>query len=76
MGATGPCKYCGDYPHHCAYKNGCPVKARYINEVDEDVPVVRKNDRKKNGTIGAVFYKDGKRYEYNKNGIRREVPTR
>ena len=71
-----PCIICADYPHHCAYKDGCPDKSRYINEVDEDVPVVRKNKhRKKSRTVG-VFFKNGKAYEYNKNGIRREVSAR
>lgn len=70
-----PCNYCGDYPHHC--RGICIAKQMYINEMDEDVPVIRKYKRlKKNSAIGTVFYRDGKCYEYNKNGIRREVPNR
>lgn len=68
-----PCKYCGDYPHHCA--GICPSKAKYINEANEDTPIIRKHKfGKQKGS--STFYKDGKAYVYNKNGIRREVPVR
>ena len=70
-----PCRICTDYPHHC--RGICIAKQMYINEVDEDVPVVRRNKRKKNRRVVAtVFYENGRAYEYNKNGIRREVSTR
>lgn len=62
-----PCIICADYPNYC--RGICKDKMQYINEVNEDVPVVRKNKRKKRGRVG-VFFKNGK-YEYNKNGIPR-----
>lgn len=69
-----PCIICADYPHHC--RGICIAKQMYINEVDEDVPVVSKNKhRNKSKTVG-VFFKNGKAYEYNKNGILREVLIR
>lgn len=66
-----PCKYCGDYPHHC--RGICIAKQMYTNEVDEETPFIRKHKEKKNSSIATVFYRDGKQYEYNKNGIPREV---
>ena len=69
-----PCIICADYPNYC--RGICKDKMQYINEVDEDVPVVRKNKRRKKSRTVGVFFKNGKVYEYNKNGIRREVSTR
>lgn len=79
MGATGPCKYCSEYPHHCAYQNGCPDKARYINEVNENTPIVSRSTHRRNTPKkkeNGIFLKNGKAYVYNKNGIRKEVPIR
>ena len=53
-----PCKMCYLYPYDCP--SMCTSKMKYVNEVDEDVPVIRKQKKKK------VFSN-----EYNKNGIRR-----
>ena len=70
-----PCDICSDYPHHC--RGICIAKQMYLNEVDEDVPVIKRSKRKKKSKIiASVFYKNGKAYEYNKNGIMREVSIR
>lgn len=66
-----PCKYCYLYPRNCPTINGCKSRTDYINEVDEDVPIVRRNKEHKRES--HVFYEHGKKYEYNKNGIRREI---
>lgn len=52
-----PCRWCCDYPYWCM--GICKEKARYIQEVDEDVPVIRK--------FARVIV------DTNKNGIRREI---
>lgn len=59
-----PCVLCDKYPHNCS--NMCEPKMEYVNEVDEDVPIVR-NSKHKKQSCG---------YEINKNGIRREIPRR
>lgn len=51
-----PCRWCCDYPHWC--RGRCKEKDKYINEVDEDVPVV---------AVRRVII------DINKNGIRRET---
>lgn len=67
-----PCIICADYPNYC--RGICKDKMQYINEVDEDVPVISNSTKKRNKkSIGTVFYMNGKAYEYNKNGIPREV---
>lgn len=53
-----PCPSCSDYPIHC--RGLCVDKMKYINEVDEEVQVVRKQRNKRTFSN-----------EYNKNGIRR-----
>lgn len=53
-----PCTLCSDYPIHC--RGLCVDKMKYINEVDEDVQIVRKQRNKRTFSN-----------EYNKNGIRR-----
>ncbi len=60
-----PCKYCADYPHHC--RGLCKDKMEYINEIDENVPTVKKPKKT------HIFYEGTKAYEYNKNGIKREI---
>ena len=60
-----PCRYCADYPHYC--RGLCKDKMKYINEVDENVQEV-KNPKKTH-----IFYEGTKAYEYNKNGIKREI---
>lgn len=62
-----PCRMCYLYPDDCPTM--CTSKMKYVNEVDEDVPVIRKQKKSK----GHEFYERGKKYEYNKNGIRREI---
>lgn len=52
-----PCKMCCDYPYWC--RGICIDKTRYINEMDEDVPVIA-------GIKRVVI-------DINKNGIRRET---
>lgn len=64
-----PCRMCYLYPYDCPTMNGCKSKTDYLNEVDEDVPVIKKQKKSKS----HVFYERGKKYEYNKNGIRREI---
>ncbi|MBP3888564.1 MAG: hypothetical protein J6F30_13135 [Cellulosilyticum sp.] len=54
-----PCRWCSDYPYWC--RGRCKEKDNYINEVDEDVPVVTAT-----GRIGVII-------DINKNGIRREI---
>lgn len=54
-----PCRWCSDYPYWC--RSRCKEKDNYINEVDEDVPVVTAT-----GRIGVII-------DINKNGIRREI---
>lgn len=54
-----PCNFCADYPYHCA--GLCRDKMKYINEVNEETPVISKSKRKR------VFDNS-----INKNGIRRE----
>lgn len=61
-----PCKICYLYPRDCPAL--CTSKMAYINEFDEDTPFTRRLTKKSN-----VFYENGKRFELNKNGIRREV---
>lgn len=53
-----PCRMCYLYPHDCP--SMCTSKMKYVNEVDEDVPIIRKQKKKR------MFSN-----EYNKNGIRR-----
>lgn len=53
-----PCPLCSDYPVHC--RGLCTDKMKYINEVDEEVKVVREQRNKRTFSN-----------EYNKNGIRR-----
>ena len=55
-----PCMFCSDYPHHCM--GLCSAKMKYINEVDEDTKIVKRQPWKKK----KVFSN-----QYNKNGIRR-----
>lgn len=62
-----PCRYCYLYPRDCP--TICTSKTKYINEVDEDVPVIKKQKKSKS----HVFYERGKKYELTKNGIRREI---
>lgn len=64
-----PCRYCYLYPRNCPTINGCKSRIDYLNEVDEDVPVIRKQKKSKS----HVFYERGKKYELTKNGIRREI---
>lgn len=65
---TGPCVFCADYPHHCA--GLCSAKMAYINEVEEDIPVIRKENKLRENSF---TYRNGKKYDINKNGIQREV---
>ena len=60
-----PCRYCADYPHYC--RGLCKDKMKYINEIDGNVPVVE-NPKKTH-----IFREGTKAYEYNKNGIKREI---
>lgn len=53
-----PCRMCYLYPHDCPTM--CTSKMKYVSEVDEDVPIIRKQKKKR------VFDNN-----YNKNGIRR-----
>ena len=53
-----PCRFCHLYPRVCLKM--CDSKKEYVNEVDEDVPVIKKQKKKR------VFDNT-----YNKNGIRR-----
>lgn len=62
-----PCRYCYLYPHDCPTM--CISKMKYVNEIDEDVPVIKKQKKSKS----HVFYEYGKKYELTKNGIRREI---
>lgn len=62
-----PCRMCYLYPHDCPTM--CTSKMQYVNEVDEDVPVIRKQKKSKS----HVFHERGKKYELTKNGIRREI---
>ena len=62
-----PCKMCYLYPHDCPAM--CTSKMKYVNEVGEDVPVIKKQKKNKS----HVFYEHGKKYELTKNGIRREI---
>lgn len=55
-----PCRMCYLYPHNCP--TICITKMKYVNELDEDVPIIRKQKKKR------VFDNN-----YNKNGIRREI---
>lgn len=54
-----PCRRCCDYPYWC--RGICRDKARYINEIDEDVPVVTSTRK-----VRVII-------DRNKNGIRRET---
>lgn len=54
-----PCLICADRPHHC--RGLCIDKMKYVNEVDEDVLVIRWHKQKKRRFSN----------KYNKNGIRR-----
>lgn len=62
-----PCRMCYLYPDDCPTMNGCKSKTEYRNKGGKDVPIIRKQVR------GSYFYDRGKKYEYNKNGIRREI---
>lgn len=53
-----PCRWCCDYPYWC--RGRCKEKDMYINEIDEDVPVIRRV-----GNVRVII-------DINKNGIRRE----
>ena len=53
-----PCTDCYKYPFNCDAM--CESKRSYVNEVDENVPVIKKQKKKR------VFDNT-----YNKNGIRR-----
>lgn len=53
-----PCIDCCKYPFNCDAM--CESKIAYVNEADEDVPVIRKQKKKR------IFDNT-----YNKNGIRR-----
>lgn len=64
-----PCRLCYLYPHDCPTM--CTSKMKYVNEVDGDTPVVRRNNKKNRKS--HVFYECGKKYELTKNGIRREI---
>lgn len=64
-----PCRLCYLYPRNCPAM--CTSKMKYVNEVDGDTPVVIRNNKKNRKS--HVFYERGKKYEYNKNGIRREI---
>lgn len=57
---NNPCLTCADHPHHC--RGFCRDKMKYMNETDEDIPVIRGHKQKKR----RVFSN-----KYNKNGIRR-----
>lgn len=54
-----PCKWCCDYPYWG--RGRCKEKDNYINEIDEDVPVIRRV-----GNVRVII-------DRNKNGIRRET---
>ena len=56
-----PCRYCADYPHYC--RGLCKDKMKYINEIDENVPVIKE----------IKVSNPPKKVDYNKNGIRRET---
>ena len=64
---VNPCRFCYLSPHDCPTM--CTTKMKYVNEVDEDVPIIRKYKKSKS----HVFYERGKKYEWTKNGIRREI---
>lgn len=55
-----PCRMCYLYPHDCPTRNGCKSRTNYLKLNGVDVPVIKKQKKKK------VFDNN-----YNKNGIRR-----
>ena len=57
---NNPCLTCADYPHHC--RGLCRDKMKYMNEIDEDIPVIKECKQKKRSKFTN---------KYNKNGIRR-----
>lgn len=68
MDISNPCTFCADYPYQC--RGLCKDKMEHMNEVDESTPVVKKQTEPKKTHI---FYEGTKAYEYNKNGIKREI---
>ena len=59
-----PCKYCSDNPHHCM--GLCKDAMKYINETGKKAPMLKHKEVQ-------VYQKEGVIFDYNKNGIRREL---